>query len=65
MLFGAPVVAWRRGVEPATLRLVVATVLVLATHGVVFAVFRLIPFNLVLGGIWAVALTAPCQAARS
>ena len=56
LLFGAPVVAWRR-LDPATLRLVAATVLLLAAYGSLTAAYRLIPFNLVLGGVWALALT--------
>ena len=36
--------------------LILATILCMALYGLFFAVFRLIPFNLVLGGLWGIML---------
>jgi hypothetical protein len=65
-LFGPAVAAFRStAIEQEWRDLIVATVLVLAVYGLFFAVFRLIPFNLLLGGLWGVVLAVPHRAAAT
>lgn len=65
VLFGPAVLAWRRCPREGGLReLTFATVAVMAIYGLFFAVFRLIPFNLVLGGMWGLLLGVQREHAR-
>lgn len=65
VLFGPAVLAWRRYPAESGLReLVLASIAVMAIYGLFFAVFRLIPFNLVLGGMWGLMLSVQREHAR-
>ncbi|TCO80337.1 O-antigen ligase-like membrane protein [Plasticicumulans lactativorans] len=65
VLFGPAVLAWRRCPRESGLpELTFATVAVMAVYGLFFAVFRLIPFNLVLGGMWGLLLGVQREHAR-
>ena len=58
VLFGPAVIASRQKVSPPELRwAVIATVGLFALYGLFFAVFRLIPYNLVLAGLWGLVLS--------
>jgi len=63
VLFGPTVLAWQRGLSQAQQGMVLTTLACMAVYGLFFAVFRLIPFNLVLGGVWGLVLAA--QPARA
>jgi O-antigen ligase len=56
LLLSPAVLAWRGIAERELTILILATVAAMVGYGLFFAVFRLIPFNLLLGGIWALLL---------